>query len=66
MNLGVMNFSFAVYKCYNFIKFFQVHNLILQPGQHSWCEPKQIRQIVTHANCESQVSNQFQFYQTVF
>ena len=34
----------------------QVHNLILNPEQHSWCELKQLRQIVTHANCESQVS----------
>ncbi|CAL4152819.1 unnamed protein product, partial [Meganyctiphanes norvegica] len=31
----------------------QVHNLVLNPDQHSWCELKHIRQIVTHAHCSS-------------
>ncbi|KAG7171992.1 neuroblastoma suppressor of tumorigenicity 1-like [Homarus americanus] len=30
-----------------------VHNLVLNPEQHSLCELKHIRQIVTHAHCTS-------------
>ncbi|XP_063594301.1 uncharacterized protein LOC134771277 [Penaeus indicus] len=31
----------------------KVHNLVLNPEQHSLCELKHIRQIVTHAHCTS-------------
>ncbi|XP_076056538.1 neuroblastoma suppressor of tumorigenicity 1-like [Oratosquilla oratoria] len=31
----------------------KVHNLDLYPEQHSWCELKHIRQIVTHQQCKS-------------
>ncbi|KAK7070406.1 hypothetical protein SK128_025786, partial [Halocaridina rubra] len=31
----------------------KVHNLVLNPEQHSLCELKHIRQIVTHAHCVS-------------
>ncbi|XP_071541894.1 uncharacterized protein [Panulirus ornatus] len=31
----------------------RVHNLVLNPEQHSLCELKHIRQIVTHAHCTS-------------
>ncbi|KAF2350155.1 DAN protein [Trinorchestia longiramus] len=37
----------------------EVRNMIQNSEQRSWCRPGQIRQIITHANCESkEVENQ--------
>ena len=41
------------------LKFFlftnQVQNMIRNAEQRVWCQPGHIRQIITHANCESRV-----------
>ncbi|KAL7642539.1 UNVERIFIED_CONTAM: hypothetical protein RMT77_007100 [Armadillidium vulgare] len=47
-------------------KHHKVHGLILNPDQHSWCELKEIKQIVTHANCESQEMANFVCVGTCF
>lgn len=44
----------------------RVHNLLLNPEQHSLCELKPIRQIVTHAQCTSKEMENFVCVGTCF